>query len=228
MSLLDGAIGAGAMATLPLTILWVAATACKPGDTETDAQLPPADTGEVPRDTSPTEFPVDTSLDSGFLIEPEHTVTVHEWGTWRMSPSGGPYNALTGELRIREYLDGVRPDTADTGGDTDEVVLDCDVTYSLVGAPPTDDSDCAACDWTFEIEVYLVDGDPSLCHDPDRLQPDQVYTFGFSASDGMIHYDYGDIGLWLPWWPATRRGDVIEFEWEATLGIALEDTGEEQ
>lgn len=206
---------------IPLAIALGMAGCTKPAD-DTGTGLPPADTDFV-RDTDVSEFPRDTDVDTAVNEDPLHTVTMHQWGAWSLSPSGGPYTALTGELRVQEYIDGDRPDTADTQVDTDEL-LACDLVFALVGAAA--ESSCDGCAFAFDITFTLVEGNPSECHDPDLPEDGDPLRFGYSAAQQAIVRDYGHIGLWLPWYPADRVGDRVDYDWEATVGVAIEEEDE--
>jgi hypothetical protein len=196
--------------------------ACNGKPEETDVVLPPEDT-DIPRDTDVSDFPEDTGLDTGLNQAPIHTVTLHQWGLWSLSPSGGAYDAMSGELYVQEYIDGERPDTADTDPDTD-LVLDCDLLFSLSGTPSA--TSCSGCAFTFDVTFALASGDPGMCNDPELPEDTEVHRFGFSQSEAAIFYDFGGIGVWLPWYPAVKVDDVVTFDWEATIGIAIEEEDE--
>lgn len=199
---------------------------CKGGDDGSAVVLPPEDTARTRDSTS--GFPLDSLGDSGLDQSPDHTLTLEQWGEWDLSPFGGPYTALVGELRAWEYLDGLRPDTADTAdtGGLRAEALTCAVTFSLVGEAL--DEGCPSCDFAFAVQLYLVDGDPADCRDPDMPTDGEVRAWGWSGADDTIWYDYGGSGLWLPWWPGIRAGDSVSFVWTATLGVAVDEEEEDE
>src|SRR5262249_24910174 len=151
---------------------------------------------------------------------------------WDLGPEGGPYDSASGVLRVQEYVDDARPvDTSDTATppdtdppDTDVVDLDCDVVYGLSG---TTTAACPGCRVTLAITFVLGPGDPSGCGDPDLPDTSQVLTFGYVPAEEDIVYDYGDLGLWTPWWPAKKVADTVRWDASYTKGVALEDTAME-
>ncbi|MCB9759596.1 MAG: hypothetical protein H6739_07120 [Alphaproteobacteria bacterium] len=203
------------------------AVACQGPEDDNPVGIPPVDSDDTLLTDDSSGFPIDTSPDSGFDLSPNHTLTIEQWGEWELSPFGGPYTALVGELRAWEYLDSQRPpeDSADTGDYPADALL-CDVTFSLVGAPS--EEACAGCDFTFDVDFYLVDGNPDDCRDPDMPAHGDTRRYGFSSSAEQLLYDFGDAGQWLPWWDAWRAGDSVYFQWVATLGIAIEDDEEDE
>lgn len=198
---------------------------CAGEDDDPIVALPPVDS-ERTRDTS-SGFPLDSLGDSAADEAPAHTLTMEQWGLWELSPFGGPYTAMVGELRVWEYLDGLRPDSADTALDTGmgwEEALSCQAVLSLVGEPL--DEVCATCSFGFAVQITLVDGDPSACRDPDMPQDGEERAWAWDEA-GLIWYDYGGSGLWLPWWEAMRSGDSIDFQWTTTVGVVLDEEEDE-
>ena len=55
------------------------------GNADTDPDLPPVDSG-TPRDTDISTFPPDTAPDSDISDSPDHTLTMHQWGVWDLTP----------------------------------------------------------------------------------------------------------------------------------------------
>lgn len=209
---------------LPLLLVTVACTGA-----EDDGVVPiPVEDSEDWEDTGSSTFPIDTNPDSGLDISPEHTLTLEQWGRWELSPFGGPYERLVGELHVWEYLDGVRPDTGiETGLDTglsEEEALLCDLTWSLIG--DVAEVACDDCLFAFDVEFFLVEGDASTCRDPDMPEEGEVRRYGYDT-DGVIWHDYGGSGVWLPWFVAERNGDTITFSWLLTLGVGLEEEEDE-
>ena len=60
-------------------------------------------------------------------------------GSWSLSPLGGPYRAVVGDLQVDEYIDG-----------RDDMPW-CWVVYSMTGEVVEDEraSSCATCDYVF-------------------------------------------------------------------------------
>lgn len=210
-----------------LPLLLAAIFACSGAD-DTDPTLPdPIDTGSPDKDTDVSTFPIDTSGDTDLDVAPRHTLTMHQFGAWDLGPSGGPYTTMSGTLRVIEYLDGAQWDTGpDTDGipDTD-LPPDCLVVFALSGAPS--ETSCDGCTAAFDVTFALTEGDPSLCRDPELPADGDVRRFGWLPTEDVIVHDYGDIGLWLPWYPGEQLGDRITFDWTATVGVSIEEEEEE-
>lgn len=209
---------------LALASVLIGVCGCDGGDNDSPTPLPPIDS-EAPEDTG--GFPIDTSPETGLNEAPLHTLTIEQRGSWDLEPFGGPYVTLTGRFEASEYLDDQRPpDPEDTAAVADYPpdALRCTATFSLVGSLAEDP--CPSCDFTFAVEYYLTDGDPEPCRDPDMPTHGEVRRYGFSEDEGMIYLDYGDAGLWLPWWQAVRLGDEVRFNWLVTYGINVEEEDE--
>lgn len=210
--------------SLALFSVLVGLFGCEPKDGDSVVPLPPIDS-EAPPDTG--GFPLDTSPETGLDETPLHTLTIEQAGVWDLEPFGGPYLTLTGRFEVAEYLDGQRPpDPQDTAAVADypEDALRCSATFSLVGSVA--EESCDTCDFAFTLEYYLLDGDPEPCRDPDMPAHGDVRTYGFSSDEGVLYLNYGDSGLWLPWWQAARLGDEVRFDWMATYGITIEEEEE--
>lgn len=169
---------------------------------------------------SPT-LPVDTSSPTPFPTpmasspqeppppsnpEPSHTLLMQESGTWVMSPTGGPYDAMSGTLLIEQLLD----------GKGDPI---CSLTFSLTGAKAG--FQCPGCSYTYFIQHVLVEGDPEPCSGAELPQDGDSRVLGYSSEDRLIYYNYNDTGIWLPWYDASRLGDEVSFMWESSMGYAL-------
>jgi len=191
------------------------------GDADTSADLLPDDT--PPEDTGePWEF-VDTGGADTLDDVPLDTLTLREWGTLTLTPAGGPYTGLSGELFVQEYENGVRPDTGDT--DAEPVILGCDVAYGVAGVPFTG-TPCDGCSPTFRVEFSLASGDRSGCHDPELPDDEDQWTLAWRAATEDLAKDWGDAGLWQHWSPGQVTGDVVTFEWQVTVGVSLEEEDE--
>lgn len=207
-------------------------TACTPDEVEdTGPDLPDTDT-EWHDTGEPWEY-VDTGGGLNIDDVPDHLLTIRQWGSWNMGPPTGPYNTLSGDLLVQEYLDGFRPDTGDTGGPppidtadtglTLEEGLVCDATYNVAGVPVTAGEECAGCSFTFLVQFSLVDGDPSTCHDPNLPSTGDEWAMGYHPGDEVILVNLGDSGLWTPWYNAVLAGDIVDYLWEVEVGIAIEE-----
>lgn len=213
------------MPTRHFTIATLLLAACSGGGDDSGTQLPEEEV--VPRDTGePWEF-VDTGGGLDIDDVPADFLTLRQWGAWTLTPAGGPYTSLSGEFRVQEYLNGARPtDTGDTDAtagtdDTDALVLACDLVFSLFGSAATDP--CPGCAYTFEVEFALLEGDPSGCSDPNLPRHESQWTLGYHAQDQRVLYDYANADLWLPWYTAQQEGDLLSFDWEVTVGVAVEE-----
>lgn len=236
------------MLSVVLPLWLVAAPACK------DAGKDDAAEGSLPTDTS---APITPGGDTGFVIgqdtfsgagldeEPANLLWLVHHGEWVMSPVGGPYTAVTGLLRVLEFID----------GDVDQPW--CMVVYSMVGEslPVEDYAGCLTCDYAFEVTFFVtIDGgerplsdaepvDSGGTYDPDDLLPvfgleecrspdlpadGAVWRMGWSELDGVVYLDYGNTGAWLPWYAGDRDFDEIIFDWSRTYGFDVPEMEEEE
>jgi len=199
---------------------------CPPATVEeTAVELPDTDTW-VDTDTGLGSFPVDTALTNSLNDEPEHTLTMNQWGLWELSPpfpSTGPYTSLTGDFFVQEYIDGEIPDPLITDPDDERfIVLECDVVYSITGIPA--EEDCTGCSGhTFVITFAVTSGNPDACHDSDLPRNGDTRTYGFNDGDQSIYHDFQDAGLWFAWYSAIKTGDQVAFDWVVTVGVAIEE-----
>ena len=185
----------------PLLLFLLAA--CRPADDSGGtAELPPNDTEAL--DSSTPGFTADTGVDPGTYDEtPAHTLALQHAGFWILTPLGGPYKALTGELEISEILD----------GDTENPA--CALRYALTGTAEIEN--CPGCSFTFLVSHYLVEGDPSGCREPEL--PSEQERQGFATP--TVYQDYAQTGLWLSWYTGTFANDELDFSWESTVGVDL-------
>lgn len=211
---------------MPLRRLTIAAlllAACG-GPTDDSAGTLPDDTGTPARDTGPGFVPVDTG-DAALDDVPEAILTLREWGTAQLSPAGGPYTSLSGELRVAEYPDGELPDfdtEADTDLDSDsEEPLACELVYHLAGVPS--EATCAGCAHVFDVQFTLLTGDRSGCHDPSLPEHASSWTLAWHPARSLWLRDVGNSGTWLPWFPAEQQGDELSFLWTTTVGVAVDE-----
>lgn len=179
------------------------------------------ETGEEPKvlpiDTS-LYLPEDTAPDQVPNLTPSNYVVMSQVGSWTLSSADPPFSSLFGTLQITEYIDEL---------DTALPVYECFVTYSLTG-DPVETHTCADCDFVFNVEYYVTEGDPNACHDPDAPPSGAIWQLGFSSATGKLLLNYYGTDVWLPWYDATKTGADIAFQWVANLAIELEDTGDDQ
>jgi hypothetical protein len=161
-------------------------------------------------DTTPDTFFIDTALqDTGGDLSPEHVLTLTHEGVWSLSPSGGPYTAMTGSLLVTEVLDG------------DEEAPACAVTYALTGEPA--ESECDGCGATFVVHHYLAEGSLDTCMDPDLPADAEDRIMGWRTADDMILWNVGATDVWVEWYAGERVLDEVSFAWTADVGVAVEE-----
>ena len=205
-----------------MTPLLPLVAACAPTAVSVDNPPPvDSDTGDeaviLPFDTEPF-IPVDTAPDVLPDLEPDHWIHLRQDGQWILS--GNPYSDLTGQLRIREFIDEI--DTNDTA------VLDpyvCEVTYSLTGSAVGSHT-CPSCDFVFEVEHFVIDGDPGNCQEPDAPADGALWQLGYDSAASSILHNYFGTDVWLPWYDTLTGAPNIQFEWDFTLAVELEDTSD--
>lgn len=186
-------------------ILFLLFSACSgKNDTDSVGELPPEESRSS--ETGTPEFTIDTGITTGTADGvPEHTLTVRYTGFWILTPLGGPYKALTGELETTEILDG------------DEENPSCYLRYALTGTPESEN--CPGCSFTFLVTHYLAEGDPEACQQPEL--PKEQERQGFA--DPLIYQDYQQTGLWFAWYNATFEKDEVDINWETTLGVDVQE-----
>lgn len=195
-------------------------------------------------------------IDSGYAFEPDtfdpgeldqvpdNTLLVQHVGSWSLSPLGGPYRAVVGDLTVEEFID----------EDPDQPW--CWVVYAMTGEVVEDEraDTCATCDFVFEIQYYVnVDGglrpedgaepidtggnydeddvvetngiedcmSPELPRDGDRL------LMGWSEDEETIYMEYYGSGIWLPWYSGELAFDHLDFSWVDTFGFVVPPEEEE-
>lgn len=216
-------------------------------DSGASAELPSLDsaiTGGGGRLDSGYEFQPDT-FDPGELDQvPNNTLLVQHVGSWSLSPLGGPYRAVVGDLTVEEYIDG------------DDELPWCWVVYAMTGEVVEDEraDGCESCDFVFEIQYYVnVDGglkpeegaepidtggnydeddvfetngiedcmSPELPRDGDRL------LMGWSEDEGSLYMEYYGSGIWLPWYSGELEFDQLDFSWVDEFGFVVPPEEEE-
>ncbi len=183
-----------------------------------------------PTDSDPGTFTTDTTgTDDTYNEEPDHWLTLSQLGNWALSPIGsGPYTTMTGSLVVTELLD------------DDEETPWCTAEFSLTGTIVEDP--CDGCEFAVEVSHYLVsegvldeegepvedeDGDPiatlDLCETPDLPTDGAVWRMALHDTEQKLYLDFGDSGIWMPWYPITRVRHDVDFQWEAQVGYRPEE-----
>lgn len=148
---------------------------------------------------------------------PEHTLTITQSGLLQLSPPGGPYTSLVGTVVHEELLDGG---------------LACTATFAVTGTAADREAPDAA--WTQRILFYLVEeGDPktgefprSACRDTEAPDHDDAWGVAWQSTggnQGTVLRDWNDVGAWIAWWPGEVTGDVVDFSWDTTVAVAVEE-----
>ncbi len=171
-----------------------------------------AGTGSLPDETGEIEVRYDTStyaLESGVPADtanedPETTLLLQQTGTWNLSPAGGPYTAMSGDLVVLEtYVESGR--------------TNCSATYNLSGSSTSEA--CETCSVAFLVTFTFAEGNTSPCRDTDLPALDEQRKLGWAPEEETIYLDYDDLGTWIPWYDASAEGDALHVRWEATVGV---------
>lgn len=186
---------------------------CEPKPDDTAAIGLPDETGTPPDPSETADLVLDTYAGGLTDETPEHTLTLDQAGVWSLTPRGGPWTALTGDLTITELLDG------------DLELPACEATFALTGEE-AEPAGCDTCDAAFSILFYLSDGDPDACMDPDIPLDGETRIYGWSAVDETIYFNYYGSGVWVPWYEATLDEDTLTVAWTADLGVVVEEEDE--
>jgi hypothetical protein len=187
-----------------------------------------AEKAELPPESTPSH---DSILDTGTPWEwedtgtpdqnrePDHHLYLYQDGLWELSPSNGPYTAVTGTLTVLEWLDMERPeDSADTGVNP---ALLCSLSYALTGTSL--EEVCEGCEFGFEVSFYLTEGDPESCHDTSLPRHEAIWRLAFHEREELLLLDFGNSGNWLPWYSASQLRDTVLFSWYSELGFVVEE-----
>lgn len=188
-------------------------TAPPPDDSSTTdgPNVLPIDTSQfIPQDTAPVEPP---------NINPRDFIYLRHSGTWNLT--GKPYSDLSGVLRIAEYINEV--DTSDTS-DPDPFL--CEVIYNITGSAVETHTCGTDCDFVFEVEHYVANGNPGACAEPDVPENGALWQLGYDSTNQQILLNYFGTDRWLPWYSTTTGPPALEFEWEFTLAVEIEDTAD--
>ena len=190
-------------------------------------------------------FSDDSFEDDGLDEQPDNTLLLRHTGSWSLSPLGGPYRAVVGELIVEEFID----------GDPDQPW--CWVEYAMTGERVEDEraDNCASCDFVFEVEFYLnidggdrpVDGADPIdtggtydardlvevhgredCRSPELPADGERWLMGYVDGESEIYMEYFGTGIWLPWYAGELAFDVIEFAWVEEFGFVVPPDDEEE
>jgi hypothetical protein len=183
-----------------------------------EGELPPE--GDGPSLLGDDDDDDATPADDGEInLEPEHVLTILEVGEWTLTPLGGPYTALTGQLSLMELHDGLLPGPILEDDDDEPIETKCELLFGLVGLPAPAEATCPTCDSTWVVDFFLDEGEPENCLGPYRPEDGDRRTFGFTSDDLALYWDFEDLGIWEYWYFAQQEGDVVSFEWTAEMGF---------
>lgn len=172
--------------------------------------LPAESTPEATEPPDVTPFP-GGGVQPGADLAPEHTVVVTETGAWHLSPPGGPWDAMAGELTVTEHVDGAEEPS-------------CERIFALTGSISVEGA-CSGCLITLDVLHRLTES-TGQCVGADTPQGQEVRKEGFLEADRAILLDYEGSGVWLPWYDATRAADVITLQWTRDFGYFPPDEDE--
>jgi hypothetical protein len=171
----------------------------------------PEDTGDA------TVVTVDTATITGTEDEiPDHLLTISQSGTWSMSPLGGPFTDIAGTLLVQEYVDEL---------DLLKPIYQCDVTYTLTGQAAENHS-CGDCDFVFDVEFFVNEGNPDACREPDTPRSGNVWRMGYDPDRDKLLVDYGGTGVWVSWMDANLTGSDLTFVFEKVVAVQVEEEEE--
>ncbi|MFK7929208.1 MAG: hypothetical protein AB8H79_13525, partial [Myxococcota bacterium] len=106
--------------------------------------------------------------------------------------------------------------------DLEESPVACAVTYTLIGSP-SEVAPCTGCAWAMDVEFRVAEGDPEPCYDPDLPSDGDIKRFGWNDSSGQLLYDFQGTGVWFPWFPGSASSDQVDFNWQARVGVSIEE-----
>jgi hypothetical protein len=205
-----------------LLVLAAGLAACSGGEQPQTRQPLPTDTGDA------TVFTLDTAdfllIDTGSTFETTDSIPLHELyisqsGTWSLSPAGGPFTDIVGDMIVREYIDELVKKPKTKGG---EPQYDCEALYTLTGQSP-DEHSCQSCDFVFDIEFFVNEGDATACREPDTPQHQVVWRMGYDSGQEKILYNYGGTGVWVPWMDAQLSGNDLTFSFQTQVAIQVDE-----
>lgn len=221
-----------------LILLATAFIGCGPSGT--DSAVPDLPTESEPPVSggvdSDFEFPTDTEGVAPDGRDPDHWLFLYHFGALDLSEG----DALSGELTIYEFIDWELPDPHDEGEEGSEEPIDpdlepwelleesplhCEAHFTLSGEPS--EHLCDGCAEAYDITFTLVSGDLRPCFDPHLPADGDVRRFGWSLTEGIVHYDVADLGVWTPWYWLVDDPELgLLLSWQDSKGISLEDQEE--
>lgn len=188
----------------------------------------------------------DTFAPGGTDEVPNNTLLIQHFGNWSLSPLGGPYRAVVGELLIEEWIDG------------DDATPWCWVIYSMTGEAVDAEDEraegCDGCDFVFEVEFYvnqdgglrpedgaepidtggMYDEDDVVetngledCMSPDLPADGERWIMGYSSLEETVYLEYYGSGIWLPWYSGALEFDRVDFSWVEEFGFVVPPEEEE-
>ncbi len=174
--------------------------------------LPPETPSPTP---TPTPLPVWDDGNPDGNLEPEHTLAKDEEGIWYLTPSGGPYEAMTGELLVTEHID-----------DSEDAT--CSIEFALTGSSRSESGalqGCEGCSFAFLITYALIAGDASTCLSTDIPEDGEQLILAWAPAEsgqGALYLNYQNTGQWILWYEGYLSDDILSFSWSSTLGVILE------
>jgi len=186
------------------------------GDPPPERQPLPSDTGTASVLTVDTAdfLPTDTATETGTEDNiPDNWLTISQSGTWSLSPLGGPFTDMTGEMFVIEYVDELDPK---------EPEYACEVVYNLTGQG-VDDHACDSCEFVFDVTYFATKGDPGACREPDTPPHEAVWRMGYDPDAEALLYNYGGSGVWVRWTDAVLTGNDLTFTFDLEMAIEVEE-----
>lgn len=223
---------------LPLALCLVMSAALVPagiGCSQDGAKTDDGNSSGLPPDTGDPDVGGDAGDGSDFVPDnagggpetgaddsPVATLLLVQEGRFEMSPFGGPYETMSGELTVTEYMD----------GDPDQPT--CTATFSLTGFAA---EACDGCQAAFTVTHFLTEdgaagdtgGEPipglGACMAPDLPQHEAELVLGLTTAGDRIDKRTG-LDAWIPWYDAETRFEDVDFGWSGTVAIELPEEDE--
>lgn len=195
---------------LAATAMALLAACADAGDATPTPTLAATPTPEATPLEDVTPFP-GGGIPAGGDLAPEHTVVTTEEGVWYLSPVGGPWDAMAGDLTITEVVDGASTPA-------------CTVSLALTGSI-LEEGACSGCQVTLAVDHRVVSAE-GTCSTPDLPVHGELRAEGYQSAQRVILLDYQDTGVWLPWYDANLAGDTLSFSFTATYGYLPEEEEE--
>ena len=170
-----------------------------------------AGTGELPAETGEYTFVYDTSgytIDTGGIIDtgnasPDSVLTLTQSGTWTLSPPGGPYTTVVGQLSVSEVME--------------DGAVACEATFAVEGT--VNDDGCPSCSLGLTVAFHTLIGNAANCRDRDLPDPEEQRDYGVALDEQTLYWDYYQTEAWLPWYDLSQEGDDLRVSWQAELGL---------